>query len=163
MADETLYEGSLRLKSIARTGTAFEGWLTASAPSLIEVRNLVLPFLLALFRHGPRGAETYPSGSRTGWCKVRSPAWPNGEWPRSWVRQIPSTRRRPRFFFRVNSISTAQDSAIRWKWPRVRSEGDKTVIRNSQSFNVISLGSKYDRELQSIFCSPFRWRYRNGL
>jgi hypothetical protein len=41
--------------------------------------------------------------------------------------------------------------------------GDKTVIRGSHSFNVTSLDSKYDRELQSIFCPPYRWRYRNGL
>ena len=47
-------------------GHAFEEWLTTSGPSFIEIRNLVLSFLLALFRHGQRGAETYPSGSRTG-------------------------------------------------------------------------------------------------
>ena len=38
----------------------------------------------------------------------------------------------------------------------VSSEGDKTVIRVSESFNVLSLGFEHDKELQSIFCPPFR-------
>jgi hypothetical protein len=53
------------VSSQSRERARFEEWLTSSGPNFIEVRNLLLSFLLALFRHGQRGAETYPSGSRT--------------------------------------------------------------------------------------------------
>jgi hypothetical protein len=60
-------------------------------------------------------------------------------------------------FFSPRALGSVPPRLTRAGPALVSTEGDKTVISSSQSFNVLSLGSEYDKELQNIFCPPFRW------
>jgi hypothetical protein len=84
----------------------------------------------------------------------------NGHAPEEWLIDSGPSR------IGVRNLCFLFSSRVASKITRAGSrlgKDDKTVIRGSQSINVFLLYSNHDRELQSIFCPPFRWRYRNGL